>query len=114
MFSSWEVKEIPAPEPGPNQVLIKIHASGLCFTDVHQTRGEIPGTFPRTLGHEPTGEIVGVGTGVRTRRTDAHNLRRCSGLSAAYAWVRERLGQQRAHQLRERGHLVLSARVGLK
>jgi dehydrogenase len=66
--SKWEVKEIPTPEPGPNQVLIKIHASGLCFTDVHQTRGEIPGAFPRTLGHEPAGEIVSVGTGVRTRR----------------------------------------------
>jgi alcohol dehydrogenase len=66
--SQWEVKEVPAPEPGPNQVLIKIHASGLCFTDVHQTRGEIPGAFPRTLGHEPAGEIVAVGTGVRTRR----------------------------------------------
>ncbi|PYV40253.1 MAG: alcohol dehydrogenase [Acidobacteria bacterium] len=66
--SRWEVKEVPVPEPGPNQVLIKIHASGLCFTDVHQTRGEIPGAFPRTLGHEPAGEIVAVGTGVRTRR----------------------------------------------
>ena len=66
--SQWEVKEVPAPEPGPNQVLIKIHASGLCFTDVHQTRGEIPGAFPRTLGHEPAGEIVAVGAGVRTRR----------------------------------------------
>jgi alcohol dehydrogenase len=66
--SQWEVKEVPAPEPGPNQVLIKIHASGLCFTDVHQTRGEIPGAFPRTLGHEPAGEIVAVGSGVRTRR----------------------------------------------
>ena len=66
--SKWEVKEVPAPEPGPNQVLIKIHASGLCFTDVHQTRGEIPGAFPRTLGHEPAGEIVAVGPGVRTRR----------------------------------------------
>ena len=48
--SKWEVKEIPTPEPGPNQVLIKIHASGLCFTDVHQTRGEIPGGFPTHLG----------------------------------------------------------------
>ena len=66
--SQWEVKEVPSLEPGPNQVLIKIHASGLCFTDVHQTRGEIPGAFPRTLGHEPAGEIVAVGTGVRTRR----------------------------------------------
>jgi protein-tyrosine phosphatase len=43
--------------------------------------------------------------------TDAHNLQRCSGLSAGYAWVRERLGQQRADQLRDRGHLVLSALV---
>jgi protein-tyrosine phosphatase len=32
--------------------------------------------------------------------TDAHNLRRCSGLSAGYAWVGERLGQQRAHELK--------------
>jgi len=45
--------------------------------------------------------------------TDAHNLRRCSGLSAGYAWVRERLGQQRADELRDRGHRVLSALVDL-
>ena len=25
----WEVKDIPQPEPGPNQVLIRIHASGI-------------------------------------------------------------------------------------
>jgi alcohol dehydrogenase len=36
---------------------------------VHQTRGELPGDFPRTLGHEPVGEIVAVGLGVTTRRT---------------------------------------------
>ncbi len=68
MDSQWEVREVPIPKPGENQVLIKIHASGLCFTDVHQTRNEIPGTFPRTLGHEPAGEIVAIGPGVRTRR----------------------------------------------
>jgi hypothetical protein len=57
----WEVKQTETPEPGPGQVLIKIHASGLCYTDVHQTRGELPGDFPRILGHEPVGEIVAVG-----------------------------------------------------
>jgi dehydrogenase len=64
----WEVREVPTPEPGPNQVLIRIHASGLCFTDVHITHGAIPTQFPRTLGHEPVGEIVALGTGVTTRK----------------------------------------------
>jgi len=64
----WEIRDLPKPEPGPNHVLIKMHASGICYTDVHQTKGEIPGAFPRTLGHEPVGEIVAVGTGVRGRK----------------------------------------------
>jgi len=64
----WEVEDVPTSDPGPNQVLIKIHASGLCYTDVHQTNGQLPGSFPRILGHEPVGEIVAAGSGVRTRR----------------------------------------------
>ena len=44
--------------------------------------------------------------------TDAHNLRRCSGLSAGYVWVQERLGAVRADQLRTRAGLILSALVG--
>ena len=66
----WEVEDVPTSDPGPNQVLIKIHASGLCYTDVHQTNGELPGSFPRILGHEPVGEIVAVGPGVRSRRSE--------------------------------------------
>lgn len=66
--SNWEVKEVPTPKPDANQVLIKIHASGLCYTDVHITHGDIPTQFPRTLGHEPVGEIVELGAGVQTRR----------------------------------------------
>jgi alcohol dehydrogenase len=66
--ANWQVKEVPTPKPDANQVLIRIHASGICYTDVHITRGDIPTQFPRTLGHEPVGEIVEVGLGVRTRR----------------------------------------------
>jgi protein-tyrosine phosphatase len=40
--------------------------------------------------------------------TDAHNLRRCSGLSAGYSWVRERLGVERAEDLRQRADRVLA------
>jgi alcohol dehydrogenase len=65
----WEVKEVPTPHPATNQVLIKMHASGLCYTDVHITEGHVPaGAFPRTIGHEPAGEIVEVGEGVTSRK----------------------------------------------
>src|SRR5262245_41876112 len=44
--------------------------------------------------------------------TDAHNLRRCSGLSAGYVWVRDRLGPERAAELRARAEGVLSRLLG--
>ena len=66
--SKWEIRQINTPEPGESQVLIKICAGGMCYTDVHQTHGGgLPGDFPRTLGHEPAGEIVAVGPGVTVR-----------------------------------------------
>ena len=46
-----------------------MHASGLCYTDVHITEGLVPtGAFPRTIGHEPAGDIVEVGEGVTSRK----------------------------------------------
>lgn len=65
--AKWEMRDVSKPKVGPNQVLIKIHASGICYTDVHQTHGHLPGPFPRTLGHEPVGEIVEIGEGVTSR-----------------------------------------------
>ncbi len=66
--SRWEIRKITSPAPGPNQVLSKMHASGICLTDVHQAHGQLPGDFPRTLGHEPVGEIAAVGAAVTTRK----------------------------------------------
>lgn len=66
--TKWEVKEIPTPQPGNNQVLIKIHASGICYTDVHTTKGGLGVKFPYTTGHEPAGEIVALGDSVTTRK----------------------------------------------
>jgi len=80
----WRIQEVPTPKPGPNQVLIRIRASGICFTDVHQTKGELPGPFPRVLGHEPAGEIAAVGAGVRTRRV---------GDRVGVAWVMSTCGR---------------------
>src|SRR5437867_4101486 len=80
----WRIQEVPTPKPGPNQVLIRIRASGICFTDVHQTKGELTGPFPRVLGHEPAGEIAAVGAGVRTRRV---------GDRVGVAWVMSTCGR---------------------
>jgi alcohol dehydrogenase len=64
----WELRELTEPDPGPNQVVIRIRASGLCYTDVHQSMGGLPGPFPRTLGHEPAGDVVAVGSAVSARK----------------------------------------------
>src|SRR6202167_178826 len=66
--SSWQIKDVPQPQPGPNQVLVQMHASGICYTDVHLTLGHFPGLFPRILGHEPVGEIIAVAPDVTTRK----------------------------------------------
>ena len=69
IHGKWEVRDVPTPHPATNQVLIKIHASGLCYTDVHITEGHLPtSAFPRTIGHEPAGEIVELGSGVTSRK----------------------------------------------
>ena len=62
--SPWELKDLPDPVPKEGQVLIKIHASGLCGTDIHIHQGLIPQRLPLVLGHEPVGEIVQLGSGI--------------------------------------------------
>ena len=41
--------------------------------------------------------------------TDAHNLKRCSGMAAGFSWVSDHLGEQRAEELRARADRVLAA-----
>ncbi|MFH8376091.1 alcohol dehydrogenase catalytic domain-containing protein [Streptomyces cyaneofuscatus] len=64
----WEVQEVPTPTVEPGQVLVKVHASGMCFTDVWATTGYGGDIYPQTPGHEVVGEVVEVGAGVHTRQ----------------------------------------------
>jgi D-arabinose 1-dehydrogenase-like Zn-dependent alcohol dehydrogenase len=41
----WQIKDFPQPQPGPGQVLVKTHTSGICYTDVHETRGTFQDNF---------------------------------------------------------------------
>jgi 2-desacetyl-2-hydroxyethyl bacteriochlorophyllide A dehydrogenase len=64
----WELKTLPDPHPQPGQVVIKIHASGMCGTDLHVHHGHFGLTPPIVAGHEPVGEIVELGAGVTDLR----------------------------------------------
>jgi L-iditol 2-dehydrogenase len=57
-------EEVPVPEPGPGEVLVRVEAAGICGTDRHLYKGEFPSTPPVTLGHEFAGRVVGRGDGV--------------------------------------------------
>ncbi len=61
-----EIRDVPIPEPGPGQVLVKIEASGLCHTDIHAARGDWPvqPKIPLVPGHEGVGRVVGTGADV--------------------------------------------------
>jgi protein-tyrosine phosphatase len=65
------------------------------------------GQAPQSAGEELLGEYQEI-----VLATDAHNLRRCSGLSVGYTWVRDRFGLPRADDLRARADHVLSLLVG--
>lgn len=66
----WELREVPTPQPGPGEVLIRVRAAGVCANDVWLTRGvyPFPPIDPVIVGHEPAGEVVEVGAGVTSRK----------------------------------------------
>lgn len=56
--------QLPEPKPGPGEVLLKIHAAGICGTDLHIVSGERDCNPPVIMGHEFAGTIVELGAGV--------------------------------------------------
>jgi propanol-preferring alcohol dehydrogenase len=51
-----ELRELPVPEPGPGQLLVRVHACAVCRTDLHVIDGELPGPkLPLVPGHMVVG-----------------------------------------------------------
>jgi propanol-preferring alcohol dehydrogenase len=61
-----EVVDVPTPEPGPGEVLVRVAGAGLCHSDLHLMHwpaGALPYQLPFTLGHEIAGTVAALGPG---------------------------------------------------
>jgi S-(hydroxymethyl)glutathione dehydrogenase/alcohol dehydrogenase len=58
------VEEIPIPEPGAGEVLVRVSACGVCHTDLHVMKAEVAFPTPAVMGHEISGTVAGLGPGV--------------------------------------------------
>jgi len=62
-----ELRELPTPQPGPNEIVVAVRASGMCGSDLRYYRSPRNDTFASgtvTAGHEPAGVVHAVGVGV--------------------------------------------------
>jgi len=60
-----ELMQVPAPHPGPGEVLVKVSTCAVCHTELDEIEGRlIPPGFPLILGHQIVGRVEGLGPGV--------------------------------------------------
>jgi D-arabinose 1-dehydrogenase-like Zn-dependent alcohol dehydrogenase len=98
----WELAEVPMVHAGPGQVLIRVHACGVCHNDILCGKGvfgQLP-LNPMTFGHEAAGTVVELGAGVTSRRT---------GDRVGATWVQATCGRCDAC----RANLPLSGQAGM-
>ncbi|MBW7963054.1 alcohol dehydrogenase AdhP [Bradyrhizobium sp. BR 10261] len=61
------IEDVPVPQPGPGEVLVRVKACGVCHTDLHAASGDWPvkPVPPFIPGHEAAGIIAALGPGVK-------------------------------------------------
>ena len=59
-----KIREVELDPPGPGEVLVRVHAAGLCHSDLSVISGDRPRPVPMVLGHESAGEVLECGPGV--------------------------------------------------
>ncbi len=64
---SFAYRDVPDPTPEPDEVVLRIHACGVCGTDLHIHEGEFAPRFPLIPGHEFAGEIAAIGSEVASQ-----------------------------------------------
>ncbi len=81
-----KMEEIPDPSPGPEQILVRISACGICHTELDEIEGRLPPRLPIVLGHQIVGTVVRLGSGAS---------RFHAGDRAGIAWIHSACGKCR-------------------
>ena len=68
----FELQPLTLDEPRPDEILVRIIASGICQTDAHVWHGHIPTSMPIVLGHEGSGVVERVGASVTSVKPGDH------------------------------------------
>ena len=59
-----KIRQVELDPPGAGEVLVRVHAAGLCHSDLSVISGDRPRPLPMVLGHESAGEVIECGAGV--------------------------------------------------
>jgi len=79
------LEELPIPQPGPGQALVKIEAAGVNYIDVYQRIGLYPAPLPRLMGVEGAGVVEAVGADVTEVKVGDRVAYAHTGSPGAYA-----------------------------
>lgn len=66
------IETVDLADPGPGELRVRIHAAGLCHSDLSAINGDRPWPTPMVIGHEAAAEVVEVGTAVTDVRVGDH------------------------------------------
>jgi alcohol dehydrogenase len=66
------IETVDLAPPGHGEVLVKVHAAGLCHSDLSVINGDRPRPMPMLLGHEAAGVVEELGTGVSSLKRGDH------------------------------------------
>lgn len=82
--SPLELRDLPVPEPGPGEILVRVSMCGLCHTDLHEIEGDLPlRRSPLVPGHQIVGRVERLGPGVE---------RPAAGERVGAAWLNRACG----------------------
>lgn len=99
IHQALSIEDVDVADPGPEEVLVKTVACGVCHSDLHALHGDVPSPRPAILGHEPAGIVLAVGSQVRNVAPGDHVIACTSMFCGACA----QCVQGRPHLCSDRG-----------